>query len=330
MLHIRQTKHLLATLGVTQDALLAVLGAPNDYYEELQLRDPQKPNKLRTVVNVKGTMRTLQSRLYRRVLLPKLEPSAYSHGGVRGRSIKTNVEPHLGAGFVFRTDISDFYPSVHYRRVYRLFSERLRCSPDVSRLCTRICTFRHHLALGLICSPILADQIMDRIDRRIGGACAKAQLTYTRFVDDIAISGPFNLERSGFARLIEEILTKDGFQVNPSKHVFGRLTDDCTITNLREVRGHMDVRSAYLDELVRQIKDASELANDLEFEGPYYTASQIWGRVRFVCWVNPGRKRELVRRFRSVNWKAVRALAQKRGYEVCRKTLTKTNHSSGR
>jgi hypothetical protein len=246
-------------------------------------------------------------------------------GGWNPFLVKTNVEPHLGSGYVFRTDISDFYPSVHFKRVYRLFSERFECSPDVSRICTRICTYKHHLALGLICSPILADQIMDRVDRRIGGACAKSKppLVYTRFVDDIAISGPFDLEKSGFAQLVERILDKDGFTVNPKKHKFGELTGDCTITNLREVNGHMDVRRAYMDELERQIKDASELAHDREFEGPYYTAGQIWGRVRFVCWVNPGRKRDLVRRFRSVNWKTVKTLARKRGYEACRKTLTK-------
>lgn len=323
MLRIRQTKHLIEALGVTNEEIASVISSPSEYYEELILTDPKKPQKPRTVVNVKGAMRTLQSRLYRRILLRKIEPSVYSHGGVRGRSIKTNVEPHLGSSFAFRTDISDFYPSVHFRRVYRLFTERLECSPDVARICTKICTYRHHLALGLICSPILADQILERVDRRLGGACAKQKLRYTRFVDDIAISGPFDLARSGFAEMVERILAQDGFRVNPTKHVFGSLSDNCTITNLREVRGHLDVRREYIEELNRQLSDASSLSHDGDFEGPYYTYGQILGRVRFVCWVNPGRRRDLMTRFRSVNWRAAKAIARKRGYEVCKKTLTK-------
>jgi RNA-directed DNA polymerase len=160
------------------------------------------------------------------------------------------------------------------------------------------------------------------VDRRIGGACAKAGLVYTRFVDDVAISGPFNLEKGGFAKLVEKILADDGFSVNRSKHVFGKLNENLSITSLRTVRGHLDVRTEYLDELVRQIDDAVSLARDEEFNGPYYTAGQILGRVRFVCWVNPGRKRELIRRFRTVNWRAVNAFARKRGYEATRKTLS--------
>ena len=330
MLKIRQTNHLLSVLDTTSEDLAVVLDSPASFYEELILTDPLKPQKQRSVVNVKGTMRALQSRLYRRVLLPKLEPSLYSHGGVRGRSIKTNVEPHVGSAYVFKTDISDFYPSIHYKRVYRLFVDRFECSPDVAGICTKICTYRHHLALGLICSPILADQVLSRVDRRIGGACAKAELVYTRFVDDVAISGPFNLEKSGFARLVEEILAKDGFHVNSAKHKFGTLTNDLSITNLREVRGHLDVRREYFDELVRQIDDAANLARDEQFQGPYYTAGQVLGRVRFVAWVNPGRRRELIRRFRSVKWRVVKAMARKRGYEVSRKALTKSTPATSR
>lgn len=323
MLNIRQVKHLHSVLGTSAKEIAEVLDAPARYYEELLLVDPLKPDKARVVVNVKGAMRGLQTRLYRRVLLPKLKPSLHSHGGVHGRSIKTNVEQHLGSAYAFRTDIRNFYPSIHFRRIYRLFTERFGCSPDVARVCTQICTYRHHLALGLICSPILADQVLSRVDRRIGGACAKAGLVYTRFVDDVAISGPYDLQKAGFARLVEEILDKDGFHVNPNKHVFGRLTDGLSITALREVRGHLDVRREYFDELLRQLDDAASLASDGEFTGPYFTASQVLGRVRFVCWVNPGRRRELIRRFRSVKWKAVRINARRRGYEMTCKKLTK-------
>jgi RNA-directed DNA polymerase len=329
MLRIQRTSHLLEALRTTAQQVNEVIESPADYYEELVLRDPQKPDKLRTVVNVTGLMRALQQNLYRRVLLPKLQPSVYSHGGVVGRSIKTNAEPHLPSIYGFRADISNFYPSVHYSRVYRLFVEGFKCSPDVSRICTKIATFRHHLALGLITSPILADQILRRVDRRVGGACAKIGLIYTRYVDDITISGDFDLQRSGVPALVERILAEDGFQANPGKHKFGQLGKDLTITNLRLVRGHLDVRREYAEELVRQLDDAASLARDEAFEGPYYTPGQILGRVRFVCWVNPGRKRELVRRFRSIRWDLVRQRAVQRRYEESRPTLTKLTNRQG-
>ena len=201
-------------------------------------------------------------------------------------------------------------------RATRMFARRSTFSV------LKICTFRHHLALGLITSPILADQMLRPIDNRIAAACQKAGLVYTRYVDDITISGPFNLERSGFANLTQRILGEHGFLINPAKNKFGKLSDGFTITNLREVNGHLDVRRDYADELLRQLQDAIALARDEEFEGPYYLPAQILGRLRFVCWVNPGRKMDLVRRFRSIDWQRVRGNAQARGYESTQRTLT--------
>ncbi len=323
MLQIRQTKHLLSALEVAADKLTDILKSPEQFYEELLLRDPAKPDKPRIVINVVGEMRALQSRLYRRILLPKLQPSVHSHGGIKGRSIKTNAEPHLGRGYVFKTDIKSFYPSVHRTRVYQLFLKRFECSPDVARFCTQICTYKHHLALGLITSPILADQVLSRVDRRIGGACENSGLVYTRFVDDITISGPFNLEKAGFAKLVERILREDGFTANPKKHLYGQMSDDLTVTSLRELRGHLDVRREYLIELNRQLEDAGRLSRNEGFDGPYFTRSQILGRVRFVSWVNPGRRRRLLKKYRSISWKAVEKYARRNKFVSLRTQLSR-------
>lgn len=323
MLNLRQVKHLARWLDTSVDRLGTILDDAESYYEELILQDPAKPDKSREVVCVNGAVRDFQSKLYRRVLLPKLVPSAFSHGGVRGRHIKTNIEPHRRSSFIFKTDVSNFYPTVHHSRIYRLFAGKFGCSPDVARLCARLCSYRHHLALGLITSPILADQIMLRVDARIAAACRKAGLVYTRFVDDVTISGPFNLRRSGFEKIVTEILNNDGFQANPKKHDFGELDRRTSITNVRVVRGHLDVRREYADELERQLHDAWCLANDKAFTGPYYTQGQIRGRVQFVCWINPRRRRHLMKKFTAISWRRVNAAARELGLVATKKTLHK-------
>src|SRR5690606_23911950 len=154
--------------------------------------------------NVTGKLRTVQYRIYRRLFLPALKPSDQSHGGVPKRHIKTNAEPHLNSGLAFTTDISSFYPGIHHTRVYRLFSSTLGCCPDVAPVLTGLCTHRHHLAPGLPTSPILAAQLMRPVDGRISALCARLGLIYTRFVDDISISGNFDLgdSRAGISSLI--------------------------------------------------------------------------------------------------------------------------------
>ena len=321
MLYIRQLKHLASHLGVSVEQLEKVAESPGSWCEELILHDPAKPNKERTVLNVIGPLRRIQDRLLRQVLLRKLPVSDFSHGGVRGRHIKSNVEPHLKSIFVFTTDISDFYPTISHNRVYRLFTQDFCCSPDVARICTKLCTYKHYLALGLITSPILADQVMRPIDLRIGAACQKAGLVYTRYVDDLTISGSFDLEESGFPALVHRILAEHGFTVNPQKNSFGRMADGVPITKIRVNRGHLDVGKDYLTKLDTQLADAATLATGGDFQGPYYTEPQIWGRIQFVCWVNPGRHRVLLRKFREVCWKKVDEEARRRGLISTKKTL---------
>ena len=322
MLRIRQVKHLAHRLGVTVKVLEKVAETPKRWCEELELHDPARPTKKRDVLNVRGQLREMQSRMLRNVLLPALPVSEFSHGGVRGRNIKTNVEPHLKSPFVFTTDISAFFPSISNSRVYRLFAGAFECSPDVARFCTRLCTYEHHLALGLITSPILADQVLAEVDERIAEACRSAGLVYTRYVDDLTISGSFDLQRSGFPGLFERILMEHGLHINPDKHCLGRITG-VPITKIRVNRGHLDVRREYLAEVERQLADAARLAAGGQFNGPYYTQGQLCGRVQFVCWVNPSRRRTLVRQFRAIRWDKVSEEAKRRGLVASKKSLTK-------
>jgi RNA-directed DNA polymerase len=267
MLYLRQVRHLAQTLGISAEELKETLSNPQDYFDTLIVRDPAKPDRPRTVICVTGPLRVLQLRFYRRVLLRKLVPSPYSHGGIRGRDIKTNAGAHRASAFVFKTDIAHFFPDIHSSRVYRLFSDNLRCSPDVARLCTRLCTCDHHLALGLITSPILADLTLRRADMRIGAACAKAGLTYTRYVDDITISGAFNLEGSGVPDVVAQILSDDGFRINSKKNKFGSLSKRFAITNIRVIGERFDVRKEYAEELQRQLDDARRLSLGERFDG---------------------------------------------------------------
>jgi hypothetical protein len=292
--------------------LHAVLREADNYYEELLLTRPG--SKVRRVMNPRGPLRHLQTTFHEKVLLPALNRSPYSHGGVRGRNILTNVSVHLGQQFVFTADLADFYPSIRWGRVFRLF-ERLGCSIKVARLCTLLCTCRDRLEQGLVTSPILADQLMIPVDTRIGGACAQAGLVYTRFVDDLTISGKFNLEASGIPALVRRIIEEHGFHCNEDKDQFGRVAYGATVTKLRFPKGYPDVRTSYLAEVERQLRDAASLSNGGLFTGPYLTETQVRGRVAFICWVNPRRSKSLHRLLKQVDWEKAREEARRRGIE---------------
>lgn len=323
MLCIRQEKHLARFLNLDVPSLRTLAESAESYCEELVLHDPAKPDKVRQVLDVQGALRLAQQRIHKGILLPQLMPSDHSFGCVRGRHIKMNAGKHLGSQFAFSCDITNFYPSIHSSRVYKFFTDDQGCSPDVARLLARLCTFDHHLALGLITSPLLADQFLKPVDNRIAKLAATTNLVYTRYVDDITVSAPFDLRKnSGIPDTIRKILRTYGFSAKHTKDQFGRIGDPETlITKIRVNRGHLDVSRKYCDELCRLLEDLHSLGNGGAFNGPYYTSGQAWGRVQFVSWVNRGRRQRLRKLFGSVRWERVRAEAQKRGLVACKKTL---------
>jgi RNA-directed DNA polymerase len=312
LLNLRTSKDLAEALGTPLRLLHTILRTADQHYDELLLIRPG--GKARRVMNPRGPLRRLQTAFHEKVLFPSLDRSPYSHGGVRGRNILTNVAAHLDQRFVFTADLADFYPSIRRERVFDLF-ERLGCSEEVARLCSRLCTFQHRLEQGLVTSPILADQLMRTVDARIGGACERAGLVYTRFVDDLAISGPFDLETSGIPALVRRIVEGHGFHCNEDKDQFGEVARGATVTKIRFPNGHPDVRATYLAEVERQLRDAARLARGESFDGSSYTEAQIRGRVAFICWVNPRRRKRLLGLSRQVNWSRFREEARLRGLE---------------
>lgn len=320
MIRFATVGHLARTLGCPPDYLRSVLRHADRHYVEYDLIDPAKPSKARLVVCARGPLRQLQWRLYSRVLLPSLSRSQASHGGVPGRNVLTNLRPHIGNRFVFKADIAQFYPGVHHTRVRRLF-EGLGCSADAARCITRLCTYRYCLEQGLVTSPILADTLLAEVDERISSACNAMNLTYTRFVDDLFVSGNFDLDHSGLPSLVERVLRENGFAVNRVKMDCKPVESGITITNLRFPRGHADVTADYAAELERHIDDALTLARGERSAGGFLTECQLWGRARYVAWVNPGRWPRLRSRLSEIDWIRVYDTAVSYGLIERRKIL---------
>lgn len=323
MLNLGRVDRLAAILEVPLRQLKANLADREQYFDELLLIDPAKPHKRRTVLDVRRPFRTYQERLHKKLLLPRLEASPHSHGGVRGRSVKTNALPHVGSRWILKADISNFYPSISHRRVYNLFTKTLGCSPDVARICTQLCTYDYHLALGLVTSPILADQMLQTADRRIAAACKKADVVYTRYVDDITLSADFPIHDSGFPASIASILKEHGFTANDDKWESGAADEGVTVTGVEVRRRSLRVPRDYLDDVERQVEEAEKLSVGVEIEGPYATKAMLKGRIGFACWINSNDGSDLRKRIEAIDWAAAMDNAQRLGLVIAKKKLVR-------
>jgi RNA-directed DNA polymerase len=136
------------------------------------------------------------------------------HGGVAGRSVLTNARPHLRKPVVFTLDLKDFFPSVSVRTVQTIF-EVLGFGREAADLLVQITAWDHQLPQGAPTSMGLANLAMTRADVRLKTLAQKQGFDYTRYVDDLALSGPWKL--LSFRNLVRRIVEDEGFRVNPNK-----------------------------------------------------------------------------------------------------------------
>ena len=209
-LRIRRISHLANQLGISADHLVSVSEQTPAYYCEF---DKVVKGKLRHLLMALEPLASLQRKILDRILC-RLRVSEHAFGAIKGRGIRDNAIEHAKARYVAKLDIKDFYPSIRHQKVYDFFIGQ-ECTPDVSRMLTQLTTWQYALPLGTATSPFLADQIVCSVDGRIAGIAHKHGLKYTRYVDDITISGDFELDR--IADLIIKIVSQAGFRIKRSK-----------------------------------------------------------------------------------------------------------------
>jgi hypothetical protein len=194
-LNIRSLRGLEFCLGISRNTLQSVAVKAETYYSPFpkpqKLKPFQKkfkPAKQRIIDNPIDPLRTIQKRIQHRVLAT-IDLPFYLCGGVKGRTLLDNVGMHLGAPVIVTVDIKDFFPSIHNRRVYEIWTRVLGCSADIGSLLTRLTTRTHYLPQGSSTSTMLANLVISSIDRPIREACGKSGVRYSTWVDDLAFSG---------------------------------------------------------------------------------------------------------------------------------------------
>lgn len=155
------------------------------------------------------------------LLEPLVVPTAASHGFVAGRSILTNAAPHKGRTVVLRMDLQSFFHTIDVARVKGLLM-RLGLDPVRANRYAITCTqhiegMGRVLPQGACTSPFLSNLACVDLDARMTALCALYHYRYTRYADDLTMSGlrldcwPTVLGRA--ATTVREC----GFRVNAKK-----------------------------------------------------------------------------------------------------------------
>lgn len=88
---------------------------------------------------------------------------------------------------------------------------------ELATALANLCTVNNQLPQGAPTSPYIANIIFYNIDKRIFSYCQKNNLRYTRYADDITISGSNKVSFS--KEIIREIVNQYNFRINESKTI---------------------------------------------------------------------------------------------------------------
>lgn len=181
-----------------------------------------------------------------RRILDRLSPHPSSYAYVRNRSALSCARQHVGARWLLKLDLHDFFHSLDERRVYKIFAEagysRL-VSFELSRLCTRAVYVGHDnlrpyprrfdngiqayqtsvvgvLPQGSPTSGALANLASVEFDSSLTEFAQQNSFVYTRYSDDLVFSSVEDFSRNDaerYLRGIESIAQVHGFVVHKRK-----------------------------------------------------------------------------------------------------------------
>lgn len=175
---------------------------------------PKKAGGFREIEAPNKRLKHIQRWIYENILL-QYKPSDSAMGFIPGKSIVDNASKHVGKELVINMDIKDFFPSIKYADVFRLFVY-MGYKKDVAHLLTKLCTNSNNvLPQGSPASPAISNLVLLHLDARLAGLAKSYDCSYSRYADDITFSGNSGIKN--IVQIAEAIILDEGYSINTKK-----------------------------------------------------------------------------------------------------------------
>lgn len=248
-------KHLAVLTSTPYPILYSIVHRTNDYYRVFPIA---KRNGDKRWISVPSkSLLKVQKWINKEILSSEFVLNHISYNSTAYISKKGhlfNAKQHFGNNDIIKLDITRFFESISERQVFHVF-HRLGYKPYVcfilSRICTRTISYLSdkriltdpkrwttnkeykfsglmhsqkvqalgHLPQGAPTSPLLSNLVSQNFDKKIVEIANSRYLTYTRYADDLVLSGDIEsrVQASTLISDISRILRKEGFKINFQK-----------------------------------------------------------------------------------------------------------------
>ncbi|WP_457336833.1 reverse transcriptase family protein [Rhizobacter sp. P5_C2] len=288
---------------------------------------PKRSGGGRLIESPRSRLKALQGRVLHD-LLDKVPVHEACHGFVTGRSVLTHARLHTGQPVVMHFDLKNFFGRILSSQVAAVF-HTLGYPRGVARQLAALCTVstpepvierlrddgwvdwqdaralrRAHLPQGAPSSPMLANLCAFQLDLRLDGLAHVLGATYSRYADDLVLSGPASL-RSAFDRIatwVGRIALEEGYALNHRKTRLATQASAQRVCGV-VVNEHLNLPRAEFDRL-RAVLHQCALHGPASQnrDGHADFRAHLWGRVQWATQLNPAKAERLQARWQRIDW----------------------------
>ena len=220
--------HLAYQTGASYGFLRSIVERNTDPYADLSIKR-RNGRRMREISIPNSILMEVQRWILHKVLAP-LPTHHNSYAYTAGKSILHCAQKHLGAKWIIKLDIRDFFPSINEAQAYAVF-ERAGYQPLVSLEMARICTrYAGHVSylnpkryratpeyttirvyrrplLGFLpqgapTSGALANLVANALDMKLTDLASNHGLVYTRYADDLIFSSIDAFDREAVVNIV--------------------------------------------------------------------------------------------------------------------------------
>lgn len=172
--------------------------------------------------------------------LSNIEVPSNVFSGIKGKSYVDNAAIHASNKFLFKIDLTAFFPCITRDTVYKFFITDLKTSPDIANILTSLVTVdlslcdiqdqesverfllmkgiktTNHLISGAPTSQILSYLVNHNMFDELQTFCNKNNITMSIYVDDITFSAQ-NIVSHKHKEIIYNIISKYLYRLSRSK-----------------------------------------------------------------------------------------------------------------
>lgn len=294
-------KHLSLLLGIDVKKLLAeIYGNEEKLYKKVLI--PKKKRGTRELLIPNNSLKYIQRWILDNIL-NNMKVSKFAMGFEQNKSIFNNAIVHLDQECIINMDLKDFFPSIERKRIFNIFYY-YGYTKEMSFILSKLCTCNKVLPQGSPASPKIANIVCLKLDKRISELCKKYNARYSRYADDITISGRKGIE--SIIKIVENIIENEGFKINKYKTRIAYKNKRQEVTGLNLNSGKVTIPKEYKRKLKQEIYYCQKYGvedhlNHIKCEKAFYK-EHLYGKAYFINMIEPEIAEKFLSELNKIDW----------------------------